>query len=65
MCSEEDPAVCHRHLLVGRVLAGEGLTLRHIRGDGRLQTDADLAQAQKLITQTFANVRERLSSRQP
>lgn len=42
MCSEEDPAVCHRHLLVGRVLRGRGLTLEHIRGDGRVQTDADL-----------------------
>jgi uncharacterized protein (DUF488 family) len=42
MCSEEDPIVCHRHLLVGRVLASEGVTLRHIRGDGRVQTDADL-----------------------
>jgi uncharacterized protein (DUF488 family) len=42
MCSEEDPAVCHRHLLIGRVLAAEGITLRHIRGDGRVQTDADL-----------------------
>jgi uncharacterized protein (DUF488 family) len=44
MCSEEDPTVCHRHRLVGRVLAGEGITLRHIRGDGRVQSDAELAQ---------------------
>jgi uncharacterized protein (DUF488 family) len=47
MCSEEDPAVCHRHLLVGRVLASEGITLCHIRGDGRMQTDADLLAKKK------------------
>jgi len=43
MCSEENPLVCHRHLLVGRVLAGRGIEVRHLRGDGRVQTDADLA----------------------
>jgi hypothetical protein len=43
LCSEENPAVCHRHLLIGRVLRQQGCTLRHIRGDGRLQTEADLA----------------------
>jgi uncharacterized protein (DUF488 family) len=43
MCSEEDPAVCHRHLLVGRVMAGRGVDVCHIRGDGRLQSDAELA----------------------
>jgi uncharacterized protein (DUF488 family) len=42
MCSEEDPAVCHRHLLVGRVLAERGVEVLHIRGDGRLQTNAEV-----------------------
>lgn len=37
MCSEEDPRVCHRHLLVGRVIVERGAAVRHIRGDGRLQ----------------------------
>lgn len=37
MCAEEDPTVCHRTLLVGRVLRREyGVTVRHIRGDGRV-----------------------------
>ena len=45
MCSEEDPAGCHRHLLIARVLEGRGIAVRHIRGDGRLQTPADLAAA--------------------
>lgn len=38
LCSEEDPQVCHRQLLVGRVLSERGVTLRHIRGDGRVET---------------------------
>ncbi len=39
MCSEEDPADCHRSLLVGRVLHSGGVTMMHIRGDGRLETE--------------------------
>ena len=45
MCSEEDPAGCHRRLLIGRVLAGRGIALIHIRGDGRLQSEAEIAAA--------------------
>jgi uncharacterized protein (DUF488 family) len=40
LCSEEDPAHCHRRLLVGRVLMERGTELLHIRGDGQLQEDA-------------------------
>lgn len=43
LCGEENPAHCHRRLLVGRVLAERGHELLHIRGDGRVQTDADVA----------------------
>lgn len=43
MCSEEDPHECHRHLLIARVLTERGITVRHIRGDGRVQTEDDLA----------------------
>ncbi len=42
LCGEEDPARCHRRLLVGRVLAERGHELLHIRADGRLQTDAQV-----------------------
>jgi uncharacterized protein (DUF488 family) len=42
LCSEENPAVCHRHLLIGRVLRGHGIAVEHIRGDGRLQSETDL-----------------------
>ena len=42
MCSEENPLVCHRHLLVGRVLCERGADYLHIRADGQLQSEADL-----------------------
>lgn len=35
MCSEEDPAKCHRHHLIGRYLMGQGVEVIHIRGSGQ------------------------------
>lgn len=43
LCSEEDPLYCHRRLLVGRVLEERGVTVRHIRGDGRVEEEEDIA----------------------
>jgi uncharacterized protein (DUF488 family) len=48
LCSEEDPTQCHRRLLVARVLADEGIDVMHIRADGRLQSESDLAGRQKV-----------------
>jgi uncharacterized protein (DUF488 family) len=45
MCSEEDPTVCHRYLLIAPVLARRGIVVRHIRGDGRIEDDAALRDA--------------------
>jgi uncharacterized protein (DUF488 family) len=44
-CSEEDPAHCHRRLLIGRVLMERGAHLLHIRGDGSVQTEEQIAAA--------------------
>jgi len=44
LCGEEDPAHCHRRLLIGRVLTEHGHTMLHIRGDGRLESDAIVAE---------------------
>ena len=41
LCSEEDPTWCHRRLLVGRVLVERGIAIRHIRGDGGIQTEGE------------------------
>jgi uncharacterized protein (DUF488 family) len=43
LCSEEDPARCHRHLLIGRFLRTRGVPVAHIRRDGRIETESDLA----------------------
>ena len=43
LCSEEDPSACHRHLLIGRVLRSRGVRVWHIRGDGRLESEEELA----------------------
>ena len=47
MCSEENPAGCHRFLLVTRVLHDRGIEVAHIRGDGSTQRteDVDTVQA--------------------
>src|SRR3972149_4722016 len=47
MCSEEGAAVCHRPLLVTRVLSGRGVDVLHIRADGRLETEDQIAPQQK------------------
>lgn len=38
MCSEEDPARCHRHHLISKSLAGEGVEVIHIRANGNLES---------------------------
>jgi uncharacterized protein (DUF488 family) len=43
LCGEEDPAHCHRRLLIGRVLVERGHEMTHIRGDGRIETDEAVA----------------------
>ncbi len=47
MCGEEDPTECHRRLLVGRVLGGRGVEVIHVRGDGRLQSERQLAEEEE------------------
>jgi uncharacterized protein (DUF488 family) len=47
LCGEEDPTNCHRRLLIGRVLGERGVELIHIRGDGRVQSEAEIAAEEK------------------
>jgi uncharacterized protein (DUF488 family) len=56
LCGEEDPTDCHRRLLVGRVLRHWGANVLHIRGDGRLQTEAEIA-----AEETFRKTKGQLS----
>lgn len=46
LCSEEDPSTCHRSLLIGKVLAMSGYRVKHIRGNGSIETEEDV-QAQR------------------
>ena len=36
LCSEENPAHCHRHHLIGKYLLQTGVKVWHIRGDGNM-----------------------------
>jgi uncharacterized protein (DUF488 family) len=47
LCSEEDPTDCHRRLLIGRVLRENGTQVLHIRGDGRVQSEEDVAREEE------------------
>ena len=42
LCSEENPSVCHRRLLISRVLKQRGYAISHIRADGRVQAEEEL-----------------------
>ena len=42
MCSEEDPAGCHRFILITRVLRSRGIEVTHIRGNGDIQATEEV-----------------------
>ena len=63
LCSEEDPAGCHRRLLVGWVLVERGITVRHIRGDGSVQTEGEATGYQPaLFPEAEVSVRKSIRS---
>jgi uncharacterized protein (DUF488 family) len=63
LCSEEDPIGCHRRLLVGRVLGERGIAVRHIRGDGSVQTEGEASGDQPvLFPNTEVSVRKSIRS---
>lgn len=41
LCSEENPAGCHRRLLVGWALGERRIVVQHIRGNGGVQTEGE------------------------
>jgi uncharacterized protein (DUF488 family) len=63
LCSEENPVRCHRRLLVGRTLEERGITLRHIRGDGSVETEGEMDCSQPvLFPETEASPRKSIRS---
>lgn len=51
MCGEENPAECHRNLLVSQVLLKRGHEVRHIRGSGTVEPAVDLRAAKETSPQ--------------
>jgi len=48
LCAEEDPVSCHRRRLVARSLEERGVRATHIRGDGRLESELEVATREAL-----------------
>jgi uncharacterized protein (DUF488 family) len=48
MCSERDPAQCHRYRLIGDTLADEGIILKHINEKGNIKDQVTLKNEQEL-----------------
>ena len=54
LCSEEDPARCHRRLLVTPALAADGVAVVHLRGDGAAVSEVELtARSQRATDATL------------
>jgi len=49
LCSEEDPARCHRHHLIAQDLLRRGVEVRHIRGDASLEVAAKESEQLRLL----------------
>lgn len=43
LSAEENPVRCHRRRLIAPVLIGQGVLVGHIRGDGSVRTEAEIA----------------------
>lgn len=52
LCSEENPSICHRRLLVSRVLYEQGVAVYHIRGNGALESEEDLRREEERAKNT-------------
>lgn len=55
MCGEEPPEGCHRHHMIAKVLRERGVRVLHIRGDGSLEDDEDVARRNRLGTKDNPN----------
>ena len=62
LCSEENPAGCHRRLLVGSVLRRRGVSVLHIRGDGGVEVEDETVNGQPVLF-SEAEVSPRKSTR--
>jgi uncharacterized protein (DUF488 family) len=56
LCSEENPSICHRRLLIARVLTTHGIAVDHIRGDGCVQSEEKLLEEESKRTTADAQL---------
>ena len=54
MCSERDPAMCHRSRLIGEVLTKEGIELAHIDENGKIKDQNALGLDKKTPPDLFS-----------
>jgi uncharacterized protein (DUF488 family) len=47
VCAEEDPLHCHRRFLLTPPLERLGAEIIHVRGDGRVETEAEVRAREK------------------
>lgn len=47
VCAEEDPRRCHRRFLLTPALVARGVEVLHVRGDGRVESESDIAAAEQ------------------
>src|SRR5262249_45107124 len=50
LCSEEDPLVCHRGLMITPAVVEQGIAPVHLRGDGSQESMAEFEE--RLLTET-------------
>jgi len=55
MCSEEDPSTCHRHFLIAQYLLQQGINVRHLRADGRIEEARSLARSPQTRTKKIVD----------
>lgn len=62
MCAEKEPLECHRTILVARYLELQGVEIRHILGDGRVESHRDVMN--RLVRQLHLPEGDMFSSRE-
>lgn len=65
MCAEEDPAECHRHPLLARMLVERGIEVLHVRRDGSVQDATRMAEEVGSLLPLFEPPGEDLTWRSP
>jgi uncharacterized protein (DUF488 family) len=58
MCAEEDPADCHRALLIGRAIVERGFPVQHIRASRNCEPSQSYLESHQTLLKRIENVRK-------